>query len=206
MRQITPNQLVAYNLALARNLRGLTQDQLGQRLEEATGRNWSKATMSALERTYDGDGRQREFSADDLVAFSFALGVPVGWFLIPPPIADKVAVVISKGSPHELTAGSVLDMALGAGDEAIQMFRSRLAELPAEERDGPTEIMAERIRGWVSEVVANELGDLAVWADQLRHLAGVFDKAWEESIERGVIKAARPPATPQQKKPKGGTK
>ena len=48
--QITPNQIVAYNLAEARALRGWTQEQAAAELEEYVGSRWSKATFSAAER------------------------------------------------------------------------------------------------------------------------------------------------------------
>lgn len=77
------NQVVAYNVAYFRNANSLTQEELGSRLERITGKRWSKATMSAVERSWDGN-RIRSFDADDLVALSQALEVPVTALLLPP--------------------------------------------------------------------------------------------------------------------------
>lgn len=48
---LTPNRVVAYNLARARSLRGWTQEQAAERLEPFLGVRWSKATFSAAERS-----------------------------------------------------------------------------------------------------------------------------------------------------------
>ncbi|MFF9084393.1 helix-turn-helix domain-containing protein [Streptomyces rubiginosohelvolus] len=80
---ITMNQVVAYNIAYFRKARGLTQEELGKRLEAITGKAWSKATMSAVERSWGGP-RIRSFDADELTAFSQALGYPVNALLLPP--------------------------------------------------------------------------------------------------------------------------
>ncbi len=80
------NQIVAYNLAEARRRRGWTQTQTAARLETVLGRRMSQATMSALERTYDGPAsRRREFDAQALGAFSKVFGVPIVFFFLPPP-------------------------------------------------------------------------------------------------------------------------
>lgn len=85
---ITANQLVAYNITYWRNAKGMTQDELGVLLEAFTGRPWSKATVSAAERSWDGK-RIRQFDADELLALAEALEVPLaGLFL--PPVDDGV--------------------------------------------------------------------------------------------------------------------
>lgn len=76
------NALVAQNLTRIRMSRGLTQEALGQLLEPVTGRPWSKATISALERSGEG-GRAREFDADDLAALAKVLGVALAFFFLP---------------------------------------------------------------------------------------------------------------------------
>ncbi|MEU6490361.1 helix-turn-helix transcriptional regulator [Streptomyces sp. NPDC046984] len=82
-QQVTMNQVVAYNVAYFRKARGLTQEKLGERLEAITGKKWSKATMSAVERSWDGN-RVRAFDTDDLFALSQALGYPVPALFLPP--------------------------------------------------------------------------------------------------------------------------
>ena len=78
------NQVVAYNLARAREARGWTQEEAGRRLEPHLGVAWSKATFSQAERSID-PGKSRAFSADEIVAFADTFGLPVTWFFLPPP-------------------------------------------------------------------------------------------------------------------------
>jgi transcriptional regulator with XRE-family HTH domain len=78
----TVNQLVAYNMTRARRARGWTQQQVADRLEKYTGRSWSKASISAAERSWQG-GRPRKFDADELLALSVIFDTPIAYFLLP---------------------------------------------------------------------------------------------------------------------------
>lgn len=82
-RVVSVNQLVAYNMAYWRLHKGMTQDELGTLLQTYTGRPWSKATVSAAERSWDGK-RIRQFDADELLALCEALEVPLPALLTPP--------------------------------------------------------------------------------------------------------------------------
>ena len=82
--QLTPNQIVAYNLAQARMWKNWTQEEAAEHLAPYLGAKWSKASFSAAERSVDGQ-RVRQFSADEIVAFSRGFGLPVGFFFLPPP-------------------------------------------------------------------------------------------------------------------------
>lgn len=93
----TPNQVVAYNLARAREARGWSQEEAGRRLEAHLGTAWSKATFSQAERSID-PGRSRGFTADEIVAFSRCFGFPVTWFFLPPPPG-------TAGVPHRAETG-----------------------------------------------------------------------------------------------------
>lgn len=81
---LTPNQVVAYNLARARELKGWSQDQAAAALEPWLGVRWSKASFSQAERSLAGKFI-RNFTADEIVAFARAFGLPVTWFFMPPP-------------------------------------------------------------------------------------------------------------------------
>jgi transcriptional regulator with XRE-family HTH domain len=78
----TINQLVAYNMTRARRSRGWTQQEVADRLERYTGRVWSKASISAAERSWQG-GRPRRFDANELVALAVIFETPVAYFLLP---------------------------------------------------------------------------------------------------------------------------
>jgi len=101
---MTPNQLVACNIAAYRKLQGWTQKETCDRLEPLLGLRWSPAVLSAAERSASSQ-RLREFNADELVAFSRLFKVPVGALLQP---AEGIEVVVpdrSRGlSPVEMAA------------------------------------------------------------------------------------------------------
>jgi len=78
------NQVVSYNLRAARELRGWTQEDFAARLEPLLGTRPTQATISALERTWDGE-RRREFDVHEIAIYATALDLPIIWFLLPPP-------------------------------------------------------------------------------------------------------------------------
>jgi transcriptional regulator with XRE-family HTH domain len=78
------NEIVAYNFRAARELRGWTQDETAQALERLLGQRLPQASISAIERAYEGD-RRREFDAHEILAFALAFDLPLVWFFLPPP-------------------------------------------------------------------------------------------------------------------------
>jgi hypothetical protein len=80
---MTANQVVAYNLRVARTFRRLSQEEAAERLEPYLGTRWSRTNFSNIERSIDGK-RIKQFSADEIVAFSLAFELPVAWFFVPP--------------------------------------------------------------------------------------------------------------------------
>ena len=78
------NEIVAYNFRAARELRGWTQDETAQALEGLLGQRLPQASISAIERAYEGD-RRREFDAHEILAFALAFDLPLVWFFLPPP-------------------------------------------------------------------------------------------------------------------------
>ncbi len=78
------NEIVAYNFRAARELRGLTQEETAELLERFIGQRLPQASISAIERAYEGD-RRREFDAQEILAFALAFDLPLLWFFLPPP-------------------------------------------------------------------------------------------------------------------------
>jgi hypothetical protein len=78
------NEIVAYNLRRARELRGWTQEEAAKALEPLLGQLLPQASISAMERAYEGE-RRREFDAHELLAFALAFDLPLVWFFLPPP-------------------------------------------------------------------------------------------------------------------------
>jgi transcriptional regulator with XRE-family HTH domain len=120
---MTANQLVASNLTLYRSLRGWTQRETCDRLEPLLGLRWSPAVLSAAERSAEGQQRRREFSADEIVAFSRLFGVPVGAFFEPPDGIEFQVPDKPQGlSPAEIAA-------VVQGDERVEVRRRARAML-----------------------------------------------------------------------------
>ncbi len=78
------NEVVAYNFRAARELRGWTQEETAEALELLLGQPLPQASISAIERAYEGD-RRREFDAQEILAFALAFDLPLIWFFLPPP-------------------------------------------------------------------------------------------------------------------------
>jgi transcriptional regulator with XRE-family HTH domain len=82
--EVDLNQVVAYNVRAARELRGWTQDEFAERLEPYVGQRLTQASVSAIERAWYGE-RRREFDAHELLTFAMVFDLPILWFLLPPP-------------------------------------------------------------------------------------------------------------------------
>jgi hypothetical protein len=61
----------------------MTQEETAQALEPLLGQRLPQASISAIERAYDGD-RRREFDAQEILAFALAFDLPLIWFFLPP--------------------------------------------------------------------------------------------------------------------------
>lgn len=180
------NSLVARNLATARLLRGITQEQLGQRLERMTGRPWSKATMSALERSADGV-RVRQFDADDLVLLARALDMPLLFFFLPDsanyhpheryvarPVADESTI-----PDDAMDAGQLMAVLIGSGDNA---------EGTIGRGDGIASVQGaiERLLGFDAELLigADQAGSQLVrWRESLDELSAALARVIHDRSE-----------------------
>lgn len=80
---LSANQLIAFNMWLARRGSGWSQQEVAELLERYTGRSWSNASVSAAERSWQG-GRPRKFDANEILALSKIFDQPVPFFFLPP--------------------------------------------------------------------------------------------------------------------------
>lgn len=87
-RGLDVNAVVSYNLRTIRQRQGWTQEQVARRLAALTGHELPQASISAMERGYEG-GRRRRFDAHELYLLSWIFGVPIVYFFIPPPADER---------------------------------------------------------------------------------------------------------------------
>lgn len=190
--QLTPNQVVAFNLAQARMWKGWTQEQAAAELEPYLGARWSKASFSAAERSVDGQ-RVRQFSADELVAFSRCFGVPVGFFFLPPPpsAADRpIQLASPDGSEFGIRASELIDVVLGAPGE-IGLMSMRVEDFF---RQTSPDLLTDAQRAVRSlteaatqSVVEQSLDRLEHWRMSLQALALQLED-WERDARRRAMR------------------
>jgi transcriptional regulator with XRE-family HTH domain len=96
--QWNASQLVAYNLARARHKAGMTQQQAADAISLYTDCPWSQSAMATAEISINGN-RIRQFSASELLAFSFVFDVPVQWFFTPPPPEHETVALHMPNHP-----------------------------------------------------------------------------------------------------------
>ncbi len=186
----TPNQVVAQRIALARQLRGWTQEEAADRLEPFLGMRWSAATFSIVERSVDGK-RIRQFSADELVALSRAFEVPIGWWFTP-AWGDESAVVATPDAPEGLPAQLMVDVVMGAVD-GFEAWANELLRWASTQRvivDQATgrivrqDSISPRTEPWLDDVarlraemsVAAKFGDLAAAKDGLTRVLALLEE------------------------------
>ena len=123
------NEIVAYNFRAARELHGWTQDETAQALEGLLGQRLPQASISAIERAYEGD-RRREFDAHEILAFALAFDLPMMWFFLPPP-GDH------RGLHHTTNIVSELYGIVFGREDQLEPLYQRLRQLGIDE---PTEV------------------------------------------------------------------
>ena len=208
---LTPNQVVAYNLPRARMVRGWTQEQAAEALAPCLGTKWSVANFSAIERSVDG-GRIRQFTADDLFAFSRAFRLPIGFFLTPPVDDPRTYGIATPDAGRDgLDPMELLDAILGT-DETMEVWENELklfgwgAGRRARIRDGKFEDLGrnvpdqgDRVKRLVNArlrlLFQTELGDLPTAKAALNTVMSLLDKLDEDDRPD----AAHPPSRSKKK-------
>lgn len=106
VRVITPNMLIAYNMARWRRANGMTQAQLGEQLG-----GWTKRVVSAAERSWGGD-RVRQFDADLIATLASILRVPIPAFFMPPADDGEAALYAIAGDGGPVPVGEYFSYVL----------------------------------------------------------------------------------------------
>ncbi len=183
-RTMTPNQVVAHNLARARALRGWTQEQAAEALAPYFGGKLSAASLSTMERSAWTPLRIKVFSADDLLALSRGFGLPIGFFFTPPPPADDIGLHAPDAGTKGLDPIVLLDAILGRPDtldpwrDQLLAYSASTAPMPRSKREKPSvspSDLAERLEPLVAlhaqARIRHSLGDLDEASDLLERLA-----------------------------------
>jgi len=184
---LTPNQVIAYNLAQARLLKGWTQQQATEALEPFLGSRWSKANYSAAERSVDGT-RIRQFDGDEIVAFARGFGLPVSWFFLPPPPWASPGIPAKLQTPDASRFGAPLallaDLVFGTDSQLATMelrFQAFLDELGPNQLSEAQQVVAHAVEARKTQLVRHALGDLQGWQTQLRALANHLEDLEQRS-------------------------
>lgn len=217
-RTMTPNQIVAFNVAKARSLRGWTQEQAAEALAPYLGAKLSGASFSALERSAWTVDRIKQFSADDLLALSRGFDLPIGYFFTPPP-PDLDAALHAPDAPSPgLDPIVILDAVLGRPEnigywqDELLAYASATAAPPQTKREKPhvtPENLPDRVEPLVGlrakALLRNTFGDLATAREVLERLAeitGALDRAASEQASTKTPRAPGPSHARRAFKPK----
>jgi transcriptional regulator with XRE-family HTH domain len=149
-RQVSINQVVAWNIAWYRRAAGLTQKQLGEAL------GWSAPSVSEAERSWDS-GRTREFDAHTIAAFSLALGVPLLALFLPPGEESEPERYLFRAAGAALDMGDLMALIMpDSGDDTPVMgaYRDRLRAAVTRYLD-PS--WAGEVARWLTEAAEPEL-------------------------------------------------
>ena len=96
-RGLDVNAVVSYNFKAIRERQGWTQQGVAERLGQLTGHTLPQASISAMERGFDGD-RRRRFDAHELYLLSVLFDVPIAYFFLPPP-GTSTSQLADTGQP-----------------------------------------------------------------------------------------------------------
>lgn len=186
-RTMTPNQIVAYNVARARGLRGWTQEQAADNLAPYLGARLSGPSFSGLERSAWTPTRVKQFSADDLLALSRGFDLPIGYFLTPPPPETDAGLHAPDAGMNGLDPIVLLDAVLGTPDnlghweDQLLAYSASTAPMPKSKRAKPSVApsdlawrLAPRTVMRARALLRRSLGPTGDAADVLERLAEVI--------------------------------
>jgi len=94
---VDANAVVSYNLRAIRKRRRWTQEKVAELLGELTGHKLPQASISAMERGFNGQ-RRRRFDAHELYLLARVFDVPIVYFFTPPPQALAAEQVLADTS------------------------------------------------------------------------------------------------------------
>lgn len=169
------NAVVSYNLRTIRERRGWTQQSVAERLAQLTKHQLPQASISAMERGFDGD-RRRRFDAHELYLLSVVFKVPLVYFFLPPP-KTGFQELADTGRPISELYAAVLGR-----DWELDDLDERLADLNV---TNPEEVDGILAALFGAEAAANNWHDhFRTWRKKrLAKLAATYGDQLEEVAE-----------------------
>ncbi len=211
-RTMTPNQIVSYNVAKARALRGWTQEQAAEALAPFLGAKLSGASFSALERSAWKVDRVKQFTADELLALSRGFDLPIGYFFVPPPPSFDAGLQAPDAGMKGLDPIVILDAILGTPanlghwEEELQAYSASVAPKPRSKREKPSvspSDLAERLQTLGASrsraLLRHAFGEVADTADVLERLAEAIRLLDETALDDTADETARADTLPTPK-------
>lgn len=158
------NAVVSYNLKAIREGQGWTQQDVARRLGELTGHTLPQASISAMERGFDGE-RRRRFDAHEVYLLAVVFDVPIAYFFLPPPGTGS-GELADTGRPVTELYGALLghDWQLGPVDR-------RLAEIGLKNPDEADQALV---------AIFGARGATGAWHDHFR--------TWRQKRLRQVVR------------------
>ncbi len=216
-RVMTSNQIVAYNVAKARAIRGWTQEQAAEELAPYLGAKLSGASFSALERSAWNVNRIKQFSADDLLALSRGFDLPIGFFFVPPPPAFDAGLYGPDAGNKGLDPIVMLDAILGTPDNLgyweseLLDYSASIAPMPKSKKEKPSVSpadLAERVTPFTAirakALLRSSFGDVEEAKDVLERLAQILQELDETAANGTADEAARGGTVARGRKRAGG--
>lgn len=209
------NQVVAYNVRAARELRGWTQEDVAARLEPYLGQRLTQASVSSIERAWDGD-RRREFDAHELLIFAMVFDLPILWFLLPPPGDHRLMRATTRpvdelyayllGRPEQLDPLYARLRQIGVTDPThAEETAEKIIGAPSRAREWSYRERRKELLLALLDEHADELDtavdELGRWVDHLRQV-GIRGFIAEHTNDTDFVHTHNPPQ-PDDKAPTG---
>ena len=129
------NAVVSYNVRAIRERRGWTQQEVAERLARLTNHLLPQASISAMERGFDGD-RRRRFDAHELYLLATVFDVPIVYFFLPPPDSGLKELADTRRPISELYAS------LLGHEWQLEPVDERLGDINIQNPDASDKVLA----------------------------------------------------------------
>lgn len=194
VRAVTPNMLVAYNMARWRQANGMTQPALGEELG-----GWTKGAVSAAERSWDGR-RVRKFDADEIADMAAVFRVPVPALFLPPPDDGESVTYVIDGDDGPVPMDEYYSLlmpdldweadtpAAAAYQQAVITASAKYAgsDVAQQVADAAAAVAGEQVKGALEDAQETRVAVLGLYrlADRLLAENQVLQDALERALRQ----------------------